>query len=61
MSCRSGPKMSFNYEKCKVMHFGRENKCNEYNMELGQGVAPHIIEKTLIERDLGLIISSDLK
>ena len=43
------------------MHFGRENKCNEYNMELGQGVAPHIIEKTLIERDLGLIISSDLK
>ena len=53
--------MSFNYEKCKVMHFGKNNKCHEYLMELGQGVPPHIIEKTLIERDLGLMISNDLK
>ena len=53
--------MSFNYEKCKVMHFGKNNKCHEYKMELGQGVAPHTIEKTLIERDLGLMISNDLK
>ncbi len=53
--------MSFNYEKCKVMHFGKNNKCHEYKMELGQGVAPHTIEKNLIERDLGLMISNDLK
>ena len=42
------------------MHFGKKN-IHEYSKNLGQGVEPHIIEKTLIERDLGLIISSDLK
>ena len=30
-------------------------------MNIGQGVAPHIIEETLIERDLGLMISNELK
>ena len=43
------------------MHFGKTNKCQEHNMDLGQGVATHIIEEILIERDLGLIISNDLK
>ena len=30
-------------------------------MNLGQRVAPHIIEETLIERDSGLMISNELK
>ena len=30
-------------------------------MEFGEGESPHVIEKTLVERDLGLIISKDLK
>ena len=28
-------KMSFNYDKCKVMHFGKKNKENKYTMYLG--------------------------
>ena len=39
--------MSFNYDKCKVMHFGKKNKENMYTMELGLGEQPHIIEKSL--------------
>ena len=30
-------------------------------MSLGQGVQPHVIEKSLVERDLSLMVSSDLK
>ena len=30
-------------------------------MELGQGKQPHEIEKSLVERDLGLLVSSDIK
>ena len=43
------------------MHFGKKNKENTYTMELGLGEQPHIIEKSLVERDLGLMVSSDLK
>jgi ribonuclease P/MRP protein subunit RPP40 len=53
--------MSFNYDKCKVMHFGKKNQKKTYTMELGQGEEPHIKEKSLIERDLGLMVSADLK
>ena len=53
--------MSFNYEKCKVMHFGRKNTENEYTMDLGENLIPHKIEKTLVERDLGILLPSDLK
>ena len=48
--------MSFNYEKCKVMHFGRKNTENEYSMDLGESLIPHKIEKTLVERDLLLLL-----
>ena len=34
---------------------------NEYTLDLGGNLAPHKIEKTLVERDLGIMISSDLK
>ena len=30
-------------------------------MDLGENLAPHKIGKTLVERDLGIIISSDIK
>jgi hypothetical protein len=42
------------------MHFGKKNK-GRYTMSLGQGEQPHVIEKSLVERDLGLMVSSDLK
>ena len=47
--------MSFNIEKCKVMHVGRMNPCFKYKMggqELGE------VE---VEKDLGVWIEKDLK
>jgi hypothetical protein len=47
--------MSFNVEKCKVMHFGKNNAKAEYKIK----------ERKLAEitevKDLGVIISNDLK
>ena len=43
--------MSFNYEK---------NTENEYTMDMGENLIPHKIEKTLVERDLGILLSSNL-
>ena len=33
--------MSFNYQKCKVMHLGRKNIKNEYTMKLEEDLIPH--------------------
>jgi len=47
--------MEFNLDKCKVMHFGRNNQHYKYstnNRQLG------VVD---VERDLGILISSDLK
>ena len=32
----------------------------EYKMDLGQNSPLHLIEKALVERDLGIMISKDL-
>ena len=53
--------MTFNYDKWKVMHFGKKNREQTYKMKLGHGEQQHVIEKSLVERDLGLLVSSDLK
>ena len=53
--------MTFNYGKCKVMHFGKTNSEREYLMNLGENLAPHIIESTFIKRDLGINLTNDLK
>ena len=52
--------MPFNYDKCKVMHFGKKNVNNIYEMRDKLGTT-HIIEKTESERDLGMIITNNLK
>ena len=52
--------MSFNYDKCKVMHFGKKNLKNIYEMSDKLG-SIHKIEKTESERDLGMIITNNLK
>ena len=52
--------MSFNYGKCKVNHFGNKNPKIEYHMKLDDG-SHHVIAKSDMERDLGIMISSDLK
>ena len=41
--------------------FGKTNPAREYLMNLGEHLAPHIIESTLIERDLGINLTNDLK
>ena len=47
--------MSFNVDKCKVMHFGKNNAKAEYKMN--EQKLAEITE----EKDLGVIISNDLK
>ena len=43
------------------MHFGKSNMKREYKMDFAQNSPPHVIEKTFFEKDLGIMISSDLK
>ena len=47
--------MPFNLDKCKVMHIGSANPRSDYSL-LGQ-----TLEVTDLEKDLGVLISSDLK
>jgi len=47
--------MLFNVGKCKVMHFGRNNPSNDYYMKSQK------LEITDTEKDLGIVITSDLK
>ena len=47
--------MEFNVRKCKTMHLGPKNSRHKYEMK------GHILESVLIERDLGVSVSSDMK
>ena len=47
--------MPFNVEKCKVMHTGHRNPHAQYDLLGGR------LESTETEKDLGVVISSDLK
>ena len=47
--------MTFNVDKCKVMHFGRNNQKYQYLMN-GQP-----LQTSDCEKDIGVLISSDLK
>jgi hypothetical protein len=54
--------MRFNIAKCKVMHVGRGKRksAQEYTMRDDLG-AEHVLEVTRVERDLGVLVSDDLK
>ena len=52
--------MRLNVEKCKVMHFGKSNPKEVYYMKDSAG-NENDIEETNLERDLGVIVGSDLK
>ena len=43
------------------MYFGKMNREKEYSMVICFGRKPHIIEKALTGKNLGLIISNDVK
>jgi hypothetical protein len=47
--------MEFNVKKCKIMHFGRNNKKFKYTMN---GVELAVVES---ERDIGVCVNSNLK
>ena len=47
--------MLFNVGKCKVMHFGRMNQKRDYYIK------DQKLETTSTEKDLGIVITSDLK
>ena len=47
--------MEFNVTKCKVMHTG--NKNNKFSYEMNGKV----LDKVLVEKDLGIMISSDVE
>ena len=48
-------KMSFNVEKCKVVHYGKGSTNFTYRMH-GQ-----LLDEAISEKDLGVVFSNDLK
>ena len=48
-------KMSFNVNKCKIMHLGYGNAKQEYNLD------GTVLVETMEEKDLGVLIDNDLK
>ena len=54
--------MHFNFKKCKVMHVGKNKKrsTHVYTMDDSSGATLEL-QETELERDLGMLISNDLK
>ena len=52
--------MEFNAKKCKIMHFGRSNPRYTYCMG-GYAPAGTVLENVHDEKDIGVIVSDDLK
>lgn len=53
--------MELNISKCKVMHIGKKNPKHIYTMQNYSNNIATPLETTTQERDLGIIISNDLK
>ena len=51
--------LSFNVEKCKVMHMGKKNKQHGYFMK--DGSVETLISPFEVEKDLGIVFNSKLK
>ena len=52
---------SFNVKKCKVLHFGKNNPGYQYSMRDPLSPNRLTLESTVMERDLGILISHNLK
>ena len=52
--------MTFNIEKCKVLHLGSNNPNHKYTIPTS-GEKVHTLEVTIDEKDLGVIIDNQLK
>ena len=53
--------MKLNESKCKLMHIGGKKENHLYTIESFDGLSVTALTKTTLERDLGILISSDLK
>ena len=53
--------MQLNFSKCRVMHCGRHNQASVYNLVNPSSGESIPLETTNRERDLGIIITSDMK
>ena len=53
--------MKLNESKCKVMHISRTNEKHLYSIESFDGQTKSMLTETTLERDLSIMISSDLK
>ena len=51
--------LSFNVEKCKVMHLGKPNRQHTYFMK--DGSIETLISSVEVEKDLGIVFDSELK
>ena len=47
--------MLFNAGKCKIMHIGSSNKVYDYSLD------GSVLKEVAVEKDLGVMISKDLK
>lgn len=54
-------KLYLNSDKCKVMHFGNGNTQNKYHLNCPFSGPPTQLNISNLERDLGILISDDLK
>ena len=52
--------MQFNGDKCKVIHFGKNNPRKVYTMG-GHAPAGVVLEEVKVEKNVGVMISDDLK
>ena len=53
--------MRLNYDKCKIMHYGKKNTKKGYTMHDSKNNVSYDLSKTDAERDLGVIVSADGK
>ena len=54
--------MQFNGEKCKVMYIGNTRRPKHpYTMESANKLERHTLQETIVEKDLGVYISNNLK
>ena len=54
-------KMELNLDKCKIIHFGKNNQHNIYVMKASNSNDIIPINKSNLESDLGILISSNMK
>ena len=51
--------LKFNMKKCKVLHVGSRN--NKFGYQMKEGDGSRVLEEMVLEKDLGVLISYDLK